>query len=53
MGFDVAFDAEWWARHWWLVFPVAGFILAFFSMSLDHRRKLEEIRAMKRQIGAE
>jgi hypothetical protein len=39
MGFDVAFDAAWWAKHWWLLFPILGFAIAFYSLYLDHRRK--------------
>jgi hypothetical protein len=39
MGFDVAFDAQWFAKHWWLLFPILGFAVAFYSMYLDHRRK--------------
>jgi hypothetical protein len=33
-----AFDEQWWAHHWWLIFPIFGFGIAFFSIWLQHRR---------------
>lgn len=38
MGFDVAFDAAWFAKHWYLLFPILGFAVAFFAIFLQHRR---------------
>ena len=47
MGFDIAFDADWWARHWWLMFPIFGFIVAFYSMWLQHRRSRDWLALMR------
>lgn len=38
MGFDIAVGAEWIAKHWYLLFPILGFAVAFFAIYLQHRR---------------
>lgn len=47
MGLDIGFDADWWAKHWWLMFPILGFGIAFFSMWLQHRRSRDWLELMK------
>jgi hypothetical protein len=50
MNFDIAtmgFDADWWAAHWWLMFPIFGFFMMFYSMWLHHRRQRTWMEVMK------
>jgi hypothetical protein len=41
------FDEGWFASHWWLLFPILGFAIAFYSMWLEHRRKRDWLDLMK------
>jgi hypothetical protein len=41
------FDEGWWASHWWLLFPILGFAVAFYSMWLQHRRSRDWLELMK------
>lgn len=41
------FDEGWWASHWWLLFPILGFVMVFYSMWLEHRRKRDWMDVIK------
>lgn len=43
----MGFDEGWWASHWWLIFPMFGFLIAFYSMWLQHRRSRDWMEVMK------
>lgn len=43
----MGFDETWWEAHWWLLFPILGFGIAFFSIWLGHRRQQAWMEVMK------
>ena len=43
----IAFDDVWWEHHWWLLFPILGFGIAFFSIWLQHRRARDWMSLMR------
>lgn len=43
----MGFNEDWWAAHWWLLFPIFGFLMAFYSMWLQHRRSRDWMEVMK------
>jgi hypothetical protein len=43
----MGFDADWLADHWWLMFPLFGFIMMFWSMWMQAHRSRDWMRLMR------
>jgi hypothetical protein len=48
-------DEGWLASHWYLLFPILGFAIAFYAITLQHRRSraLTEVMRAYAQSGKE
>jgi hypothetical protein len=48
-------DTAWLASHWYLLFPVLGFVVAFYAITLQHRRTraLMEVMRVYAERGTE